>query len=80
MSTDWLYDPVVVYDLLLEARARLVGAYNAAVEDDDVFVACVLEIDERIERVSLVDLSSQRELARSFNAEIVELRRMGRHL
>ncbi|PZQ91664.1 MAG: hypothetical protein DI534_01455 [Leifsonia xyli] len=71
-------DSVVIYDLLVESRARLVGAYNVAIDDDDAFVALVHELDKRIDGVDVADSSSQFELIRRFNAEALEVRRMNR--
>jgi hypothetical protein len=62
-------DPVVIYDQLLEARSRLLGAYNAAESDDRKVVAFAQELADRVDAVDVDDLDAQRELMHQLELE-----------
>ena len=62
-------DPVVVYDIMCEARNRLLGTYNALESDDEAVIAFSLSLRDRVDAVDIDDLEAQRELTKAFAAE-----------
>ncbi|PZR03053.1 MAG: hypothetical protein DI536_36425 [Archangium gephyra] len=75
MPETWITTaPVVIYDILCEARNRLLGTYNVREADDEKVVEFALTIDERVAAVALDDLDAQRALTAAFSAERDALR------
>jgi hypothetical protein len=62
-------DPVVVWDLLREARARLIGTINVSEVDDGKFLESMRALDDRFDHVDVDDVTAQFELIQQLTAE-----------
>lgn len=68
-------DPVVVYDIMVEARNRALGRYAAVHRDDwAAIVKYTIALDKRIKGVALDDLEAQRALTAQLKAETENIR------
>lgn len=62
-------DPVVIYDVMVEAGTRLLGGHSAIEQDREKVVALYGVVHDRIAAVDLEDLDGQRQLTEAFKAE-----------
>lgn len=66
-------DPVVVYDQLIEAKTRLLGAYREHQTDLALVAAYSQTLRARVDAVDINDLNAQLSVARDFENERQEL-------
>lgn len=62
-------DPVVIYDVLVEAGTRLLGRYAARARDDEDVASFGRAVEDRIAALDIEDLDGQRALTAQLKAE-----------
>lgn len=71
-------DPVVIYDILIEAQTRLYARFAAQhptldPSDSEQVVEFGMQLDERVDALDVDDLDAQRRLTEQFKAEYTAL-------